>query len=102
MDMTKIRLFSGRCLVLPDEIIGKTKGGLFLPDQSKETPRRGKIIAVAKEPHRYDTGAAVPIEYKVGEHVVYARHGGIEYRDEETGTEYLILTHDTVFGVLPD
>ena len=102
MDMKKGRLLSGRILVLPDEPLGKSKGGIFIPDNAKEKPRRGRVIAVAAEPHRFETGAAVPIEVRVGDHVLYGRFGGIEYKDHDTETEYLILAHNDVFMVLPE
>ena len=44
----------------------------------------------------------MPIEVKEGDHVLYGRYGGIEYKDKETGIEYLILAHNDVFMVLPD
>ena len=102
MDMTKIRLLAGRILVLPDEPVGQTKGGIILPDNAKEKPRRGRVIAVAKEPHRYDSGAAVPIECKAGDHVLYGRFAGLDFRDEESATDYLVLAHNDVFAVLPE
>jgi chaperonin GroES len=102
MNMKQVHLLAGRILVLPDEPITMTRGGLHLPDSAKEKPRRGKVVAVAKEPHRYDSGAAVPIEVKTGDHVLYGRFGGIEFEEEESKTTYLVLAHNDVFAVLPE
>ena len=101
MDLSKGRLLSGRILVLPDEPIGQTRGGILLPDVAKDKPRQGVVVAVAAEPHRFDSGASAPIEVKVGDHVLYGRYGGIEFKDPDSGTEYLILAHNDVFMVLP-
>jgi chaperonin GroES len=99
----RIRLFSGRCMVLPEEGERVTRGGILLPDNAtKEKPRVGLCICVAKEPHRFETGAMVPIEVKVGDRVLYGRFAGIEYKDDETEVEALVLAHNDVFGVLPE
>jgi chaperonin GroES len=106
MDMTKGRLLAGRILVLPDEPpthAGKASK-ILLPDtaREKQRPRSGRVIAVAKEPHRFETGAAVPIEVKNGDHILYGRFGGQEWEDPDTKKTYLILAHNDVFMVLPE
>lgn len=106
MDMTKGKLLAGRILVKPDEAPTHAGKGskIVLPDvvRDKERPRSGKVIAVAKEPHRFETGAAVPIEVKQGDHVLYGRFGGQEWEDPDSKVTYLILAHNDVFMVLPE
>ena len=104
MDMSKGRLLSGRILVLPDEPLKASKGGILIPEtaRAKERPSAGKVIAVAKEPHRFESGASVPVEVKPGDHILFGRYAGNEFLDKDTGVEYKILAHNDVFMVLPD
>ena len=41
------------------------RGGLYIPDTAKEKPQQGEIVAVG--PGRYEKGARVPMELKVGQ-----------------------------------
>ncbi len=105
MDMTKGRLLSGRILVLPDEPVEKSKGGIIMPDivRANAKPSKGRVIAVAKEPHRYENGVAFPSEVKVGDHILYGRYAGNDYLDDDTGKDYKIMfAHLDVFMVLPE
>ncbi|MFI5113505.1 MAG: co-chaperone GroES [Terriglobales bacterium] len=100
--MERGRLLAGRVMVLPDEPMERSLGGILIPDQAKEKPRSGRVVHVAAEPHRFENGMSAPVECKKGDRVLYGRYGGIEFKDRETGVEYLILAHNDVFMVLPD
>jgi len=101
VDVRKIKLLSGRIMVEPDEPLAMTRGGIVLPDQAKEKPRHGTAVAVSATPHRFDSGAELAIEVRPGDRVLYGRYGGVEWKDPDTGREYVILTQQEIFAVLP-
>lgn len=100
--MQRGRLLSGRVAVLPDDPIERSVGGIIIPDNAKEKPRSGRVVAVAVEPHRFENGMSAPVEVKVGDRVLYGRYGGIEYKDKDGGVEYMILAHNDIFMVLAE
>ena len=60
-----------------------TKSGIVLPGQSKEKPQQAEVIAVG--PGLVVDGEKVPMEVKVGDHVIYGKFAGTEVKlDGET------------------
>ena len=74
----------------------QTRGGLFIPDTAKEKPQEGEILAVG--PGRFDKGARVPMEVKVGDKVLFAKYSGSEITVD--GETLLILRESDVLAVL--
>ena len=89
-----LRPLGDRLVVKPIEPEEKTASGIYLPDQAKERPQRGSVIAVG--PGRYEDGARVPMLVAEGDEVVYARYGGTEIRLE--GEDYVILREADVLA----
>ncbi|MFH1382953.1 MAG: co-chaperone GroES [Chloroflexota bacterium] len=72
-----------------------TKGGIVLPDTAKEKPQEGEVLAVG--PGRLsEDGKRIPMDIKVGDIVVYARYGGVEYKVESE--ELMILRESDVLA----
>ena len=89
---------------LGDRIIAKatsaeevTKGGIVLPDTAKEKPQEGEVIAVGPG-KLLDSGKLVPMDVKVGDKIIFAKHGGTEIKID--GEEYIILRQDDVLAIL--
>ena len=60
-----------------------TKSGIVLPGQNKEKPQQAEVIAVG--PGLVVDGEKVPMEVKVGDHVIYGKFAGTEVKlDGET------------------
>ena len=67
----------------------KTASGLYIPDAAKEKPQEGEVLAVG--PGRVDdNGNRVPVDVKVGDHVIFSRYGGTEVKYD--GEELQIVT----------
>ena len=67
----------------------KTASGLYIPDAAKEKPQEGEVLAVG--PGRVDdNGNRVPVDVKVGDHVIFSRFGGTEVKYD--GEELQILS----------
>ena len=66
-----IKPLADRIVVKPAEAEQKTSSGLFIPDNAKEKPMQGKVVAVGPG-RKNDKGEIVPMEVKVGDVVLYA------------------------------
>jgi len=64
-------------LIKPDVPAEKSGGGLFLPEQSREKPQEGTVVALGTG-GRDDKGKLVPFDVKVGDKVLVAKYGGVE------------------------
>jgi len=69
---------------LEDKIIVKqaqaetqTASGLYIPDNAKEKPQQGEVLAVGPG-RRDDKGERIPMDVKVGDKVLYSKYGGTE------------------------
>jgi chaperonin GroES len=78
---------------------GKTAGGIIIPDTAKEKPQQGEVIAVGPG-GRDETGKLIPIDLKVGDHVLFGKWSGTEVKLE--GVEYLIMKESDIMGVLEE
>lgn len=83
----KLKPLGDRLVVKAIEPEQKTASGLYLPDQAKEKPQRGTVLAVG--PGRYEDGKRVPMLVAEGDEVVYAKYGGTEITLD--GEDYIIL-----------
>ena len=77
-----------RVLVERLEDVKTTASGIIIPDNAKEKPLSGKVLAVSSE------GEGV----SVGDSVVFAKYGGTEVVLD--GKTYLVLKVEDVLGVL--
>ena len=75
----------------------KTASGLYIPDAAKEKPQEGEVLAVG--PGRGDdNGNRVPVDVKVGDHVIFSRYGGTEVKYD--GEELQILSARDVLAIV--
>jgi chaperonin GroES len=75
----KLQPLADRLVVKPIEREEVTKGGIVLPDTVKEKPQEGEVLAVG--PGRLsDDGKRIAMDVKVGDRVIYAKYGGIDYK----------------------
>ena len=75
----------------------KTASGLVIPDTAKEKPQEGEVLAVG--PGRVDdNGNRVPVDVKVGDHVIFSRYGGTEVKYD--GEELQILSARDVLAIV--
>ena len=85
-----------RIVVQPQEEEETTVSGIVIPDTAKEKPQEGEVVAAG--PGRFEDGARVPLDVKVGDKVVYSKYGGTEITVE--GDDYLILSARDVLAVI--
>ena len=93
----KIRPLNDRILVQRVEEEEKTAGGIIIPDNAKEKPVEGTIIAVG--PGKFnDAGEPIALQVKEGDTVLFSKYGGTDVRID--GEDYLIMREDDVLGVI--
>ena len=85
-----------RVVVKVLEVEEKTASGIVLPDQAKEKPQQGEVMAVG--PGKVlDNGSRLEPEVKVGDKVIFSRFAGTDVKAE--GEDYLILRQDDILAV---
>jgi len=77
----------------------KTAGGIIIPDTAKEKPSQGEVVAVGPG-GRDEAGQLIPIDLKVGDHVLFGKWSGTEVKVD--GQDLLIMTESDIVGVLTD
>ena len=92
----KIQPLEDRVVIMPAEETEPMRGGLYIPDTAKEKPPQGEIIAVG--PGRFEKGARVPMDLKVGDKVIYGKYSGTEVTLD--GDEYVIIKASDVLAKL--
>lgn len=96
--MPKIRPLFERVLVKRDEADGVTKGGIILPDQAKEKPVRGKVVAIGKGNLTRDGKERIPMDVKEGDTVTFQPYAGHEV--EVLGEKFLIINQQEIMAVI--
>jgi chaperonin GroES len=93
----KIRPLQDRILVKRLESEEKTVGGIIIPDNAKEKPMEGKVVAVGNG-KLLDDGKLRKPDIKVGDKILFSKYAGSEVKID--GAEHLILREDDILGVL--
>ena len=75
----------------------KTKGGLIIPDNAKEKPAEGEIIAVG-EGARKDSGELIAPVVRAGDRILFGKWSGSEVTLD--GQEYLIMKESDILGTI--
>ena len=92
-----VKPLADRVLVEPLEAAEKTAGGLYIPDNAKEKPQKGRIVA-AGPGKLSEAGALMKMEVKAGDTVLYGKYSGTEV--SVSGKEYLIMRESDVLAVI--
>ncbi len=92
-----IRPLHDRVLVrrMEDETV--SAGGILIPDNAKEKPSRGEILAVGNGKH-LDNGDVRALEVKVGDKVLFGKYSGNEVKVD--GEELLVMREDDIVGII--
>ena len=80
----------------------KTSGGIFIPDQARERPLIGKVVAVGPG-IRTALGVFIPTVVKVGDYVLFGKYSGIDTPREffsHEGDDVAVMREEEIFGVL--
>ena len=92
----KIQPLQDRVVLKVLEAEEKTKGGIVLPDTTKEKHKEGKIVAVGNG--KIVDGKLVPLDVKVEDKVLYGKYSGTEITVD--GEELLILKEEDILAIV--
>ncbi len=87
-----IKPLADRVLVQPLEAETTTASGIIIPDNAKEKPQKGKIVATG--PGTKDN----PITVKVGDTVLYGKYSGTELKLD--GKDYLMMRESDLLATV--
>ena len=72
--------------------------GIIIPDSAKkEKPEQGIVIAVGPGKFDEDGEKRIPLDIKVGDHIVFSKYGFDELKVDRK--EYYIVAENSILGV---
>lgn len=90
-----IRPLDDRVVVEVSAAEEMTAGGIVLPDNAKEKPQRGRVVAVGPG-KLLESGERGPLSVAVGDEVIFGKYGGTEI--EVDGEEVKILRESDILA----
>ena len=75
----------------------KTAGGIYLPDNAKEKPQVGEVVAVGPG-KRNDDGSRCELEVSVGDKVLYSKYAGTDIK--LGGDEFVLLAEKDILAIV--
>jgi chaperonin GroES len=97
LSVSTVKPLSDRVFVKVSASEDKTPGGILLPDNAKEKPQVGEIVAVGPG-KRNDDGSRQEPELSVGDKVLYSKYAGT---DIKLGTEeYVLLSEKDILAIV--
>jgi chaperonin GroES len=86
-----------RVIVKPLEAEQKTAGGIIIPDNAKEKPHKGNVVAVG--PGKFsEKGEKIAMSVKKGDQILYGKYSGNEVTVD--GEDYLIMRESDILATL--
>ena len=93
----KFRPLHDRVVIRRAEGDIKSKGGIIIPDNAKEKPQEGEVIAVGPG-SRDDSGKLIPLDVKAGDIILFGKWSGTEVKID--GEELLIMKEADIMGIV--
>jgi chaperonin GroES len=93
----KFRPLHDRVVIRRAEGDIKSKGGIIIPDNAKEKPQEGTVVAVGPG-SRDESGKLISLDVKAGETVVFGKWSGAEVKID--GEDLLIMKETDIMGIV--
>ncbi|MFK0692734.1 co-chaperone GroES [Mesorhizobium sp. IMUNJ 23033] len=93
----KFRPLHDRVVIRRAEGDTKSKGGIIIPDNAKEKPQEGEVIAVGPGA-RDESGALIVPDVKAGDFILFGKWSGTEVKID--GEDLLIMKEADIMGVI--
>jgi len=87
-----IKPLADRVLIEPAAAETKTASGIIIPDNAKEKPQKGTVVAAGKGTKDE------PITVQIGDTVLYGKYAGTELKLE--GKDYLIMRESDILAII--
>ena len=76
----------------------KTAGGIIIPDNAKEKPVHGRVIAIGDG--IVENGQKIPLTVKVGDAVLFAKWASSANEVKIDGHDYILIKESDILGIL--
>lgn len=86
-----------RVLIKQSEAESFTKGGILLPENAKDKPREGIVVALGTG-KLLDDGTRSEFSVETGDRVLFSPYGGSPVKHD--GQEFLVMKEDDILGVI--
>ena len=93
----KFRPLHDRVVIRRAEGDTKSKGGIIIPDNAKEKPQEGEVVAVGPG-SRDESGKLIPLDVKAGDTILFGKWSGTEVKIN--GEELLIMKEADIMGIV--
>lgn len=93
----KFRPLHDRVVIRRAEGDTRSRGGIIIPDNAKEKPREGEVIAVGPG-SRDEGGTLIPPDVAAGDTVLFGKWSGTEVNID--GEDLLIVKETDIMGVV--
>jgi chaperonin GroES len=97
LSVSTVKPLGDRVFVKVSEAEEKTAGGIILPDNAKEKPQVGEIVAVGNGKLN-EKGERQPMEVQVGNKVLYSKYAGTDIK--LGGDDYVLLSEKDILAVV--
>ena len=94
---TKVRPLNDKVLIERAKAEDKTKGGIILPEASKEKPKEGKIVAVGQG-RLSESGEKIAFQVKAGDRVLFKSYAGTDVKLD--GKDYILMSEEEILAVI--
>ena len=75
-----------------------TAGGIIIPDNAKEKPSRGRVIATGNGAYSGDD--LIPMSVKAGDVVLFAKWASSANEVKIDGHDYILIKETDILGIL--
>lgn len=95
---SKIQPLADRVVIKRLDAEEKTRSGIIIPDNAKEKPQQGEVIAVGPGKWNEDGDGRMAMEVKVGDKVLFGKWSASEVKID--GEELLVMKEDDVIAIV--
>jgi chaperonin GroES len=93
----KIKPLHDRVVVKAEDLETRSPGGIFIPDNAKEKPTTGTVLA-AGPGKRNERGELLAMTVPVGSRVIFGQFAGQKVKIDNE--EVTILREEDIFGII--
>lgn len=95
--MLKLEPLFNRVIVEREIVEERTEGGIYIPEQAKEKPMRGKVVAVGPG-KPLPSGELQKVPVSPGDEILFGKYAGSSVTVE--GKDLLLLLDDDIFAII--
>lgn len=95
--LSKVRPLYDKVLIERSKADDKSKGGIILPDSSKEKPKEGTVVALG-DGRVDDSGNRVAFTIKKGDRVLFKSYAGTDVKID--GKEFILMSEEDILAVI--